>query len=112
MTITFTDRNQLLTHQLKQLCERRLEYALSRFQSMIKSIEFSVSDLNGPRGGIDKACRVRIRHRTGHVIVNHKHEDLAVCISKIAEKASRALSRKRSRSQKFNRTRHTDLIET
>ncbi|QDV51731.1 HPF/RaiA family ribosome-associated protein [Gimesia fumaroli] len=112
MTITFTDRNQLLTHQLKQLCQRRLDYALSRFQSMITSIEFSVSDLNGPRGGIDKACRVRIIHRNGHLIVNQKHEDLSVCISKIAEKAARTLSRYRSRSQKFNRTRHTDLIET
>ncbi|MCA9004815.1 MAG: HPF/RaiA family ribosome-associated protein [Planctomycetaceae bacterium] len=109
MTITFTDRNQLLTHQLKQLCERRLNYALSRFQLMIKSIEFCVSDLNGPRGGIDKACRVMIRHRSGQIIVNHKHEDLNVCISKVAEKATRAISRNRARSKKFKRSRHTDL---
>lgn len=112
MTITFTDRNQLLTRQLKQLCERRLNYALSRFQSMIKSIEFCVSDLNGPRGGIDKACRVRIRHRSGQIIVNHKHEDLAVCISRIAEKASRAVSRNRARLQHFKRARHSDLLES
>lgn len=111
MTITFTDRNQLLNQHLKQLCERRLNYSLSRFQSMIKSIEFCVSDLNGPRGGIDKKCRVRIRHRSGQVIVNHKHEDLSVCISRIAEKASRAFSRNRARSQNIKRARHTDLLE-
>ncbi|MCA9017279.1 MAG: HPF/RaiA family ribosome-associated protein [Planctomycetaceae bacterium] len=112
MTITFTDRNQLLTRQLKQLCERRLHYALSRFQSIIKSIEFCVSDLNGPRGGIDKLCRIRIIHRSGQIIVNQKHEDLSVCISKIAEKAARTFSRNRARTQKVNRARHSNLLES
>jgi len=109
MKIRIVDQSQLLGRQLKQLCERRLQYALSRFQSMINSIEFCVSDLNGPKGGIDKACRVRIIHRSGQVIVNQKHEDLYVCISKVAEKAARVISRNRARSKKFKRSRHTDL---
>ncbi|QGQ22164.1 HPF/RaiA family ribosome-associated protein [Gimesia benthica] len=105
MTISYTDRNGLLNFRLKQLCKRRLEYALSRFQNRIRSIDLYVSDLNGPRGGIDKACRVRIVHEKGSVIVNQKSEDLAVCISRVAEKAARAVSRSLGRSLKFRRER-------
>lgn len=103
--ILFTDRNGLLNFRLKQLCERRLQYALSRFQSGIRSIEFTARDLNGPRGGIDKACRVRIIHEKGSIIVNQKNQDLAVCISRIAEKAARTLERALTRSRKFRRER-------
>lgn len=104
-SISFTDRNGLLDFRLKRLCERRLEYALSRFQSRIRSIEFCVRDLNGPRGGIDKACRIRIIHERGSIIVNQKNEDLAICISRIAEKAARTLGRALARSLKFRRKR-------
>lgn len=104
-TILFTDRDGLLDFRMKELCKRRLQYALSRFQSRIRFLEFCVSDLNGPRGGIDKACRVRIVHEKGAMIVNQKNQDLAVCISRIADKAARTLSRSLARSLKFKRER-------
>jgi len=105
MTVKYTDRKGLLNSRLKRLCDRRMKYALSRFQPRIQSIELSVEDLNGPRGGIDKSCRLRIVHEQGLVIVNQKHADLAACISRIADKAARVLARTVSRSLRFKRER-------
>lgn len=34
--------------------------ALERFSSKIRAVHLSVHDVNGPRGGIDKRCMIRI----------------------------------------------------
>ena len=41
--------------------QRRFTFALDRFAHSIREVEVSLSDVNGPRGGIDKICRVRLR---------------------------------------------------
>ena len=38
--------------------ERRLAFSLSRFSAQIERVVVRFSDMNGPRGGSDKVCRV------------------------------------------------------
>lgn len=106
MHISITDRNKLLNNDLRELCERRLDFALSRFESSIKNIDLVIVDENGPRGGIDKACRICISlHRANDIIINEKASDVATCVSGIAERASRAVARAMERTQQFDRTK-------
>ena len=106
MTLSITDRSNLLTEELRQLAERRLLFALSRFDSRISQIDLVVSDENGPRGGIDKACRLTISlHRAADVIVRDKSADIASCISRVAARAGRAVSRTVDKTQSFDRVR-------
>jgi putative sigma-54 modulation protein len=49
-----------ITERLRGHIERRLCFALERFARRISRVRVSVGDLNGPRGGIDKRCRVAI----------------------------------------------------
>ncbi len=73
MTVSISDRSGLLNLELRQLAERRLLFALSRFDLRIKQVELVVSDENGPRGGIDKACRVSVSlHRASDVVVSDR----------------------------------------
>jgi len=35
--------------------------ALDRFTHAIREVDVRVTDINGPRGGVDKSCRVQLR---------------------------------------------------
>lgn len=41
----------------------RLAFALERFVTRIERVIVFLHDLNGPRGGVDKACRIIVRIR-------------------------------------------------
>src|SRR5690348_11454278 len=43
---------------LKDHVERRLRFALGRLAARIGRMTVLLSDVNGPRGGIDKRCRI------------------------------------------------------
>lgn len=49
--------------------DRRLHFALSRFSSRIARVSVFLEDVNGPRGGVDKACRIVVRLRRGADVV-------------------------------------------
>ena len=45
--------------------ERRARFALGRFADRVVRVKIQLADVNGPRGGVDKRCRVRLRCRLG-----------------------------------------------
>ena len=59
-----------LTAALLGHVERRFRFALSRFGQKIRLVAVQLGDLNGPRGGLDKQCRVTVTlSPSGKVIV-------------------------------------------
>lgn len=106
MTLSITDRSGLLTQDLRQLAERRLLFALSRFDDRIQHVDLVVNDENGPRGGVDKACRITVKlRRAADVIVRDKDSEMAKCISRAAERVGRTVSRAIEKTQSFDRVR-------
>ena len=53
---------------LRQHAERRLRFATDRFQNQIRNVILRLSDVNGPRGGVDKLCRLTATLRHGRTI--------------------------------------------
>lgn len=49
--------------------ERRLRFAVSRFGDRIQKILVFLLDRNGPRGGIDKVCRILVKTRDCGVVL-------------------------------------------
>lgn len=41
--------------------ERALHFALDRFAHIVREVEVSLTDINGPRGGCDKMCKIQVR---------------------------------------------------
>lgn len=106
MTISITDRDDVLTDDLRQLAERRLLFALSRFSDRIRKVDLIVGDENGPRGGIDKACRIHVQmFRANDVIVRDRDSDMAACLSRAAERVGRTVARVVDKKQSINRVR-------
>jgi ribosomal subunit interface protein len=69
MRIEIRGRDFELTDALRNFTEKRLEVGLDRFRDRIEMIEASLADLNGPRGGIDKQCRLRAHFAGGGDVI-------------------------------------------
>ena len=54
--ITFDRRRPVLADELREYAERRLAFALRRFQEQIRRVRLRLIDVNGPRQGADTRC--------------------------------------------------------
>ena len=104
MRLSVVDRNSLLSNELHELLERRLSFALSRFDSRIMRVTATFEDVNGPRGGTDKLCRITVKLvRSPDVVVSDQDSDLGKCIAHASDRAGRAVARSIDRSQQIRR---------
>jgi putative sigma-54 modulation protein len=83
-----------LNDELKDHIERRMRFALGRFAARIDRLTVHLSDVNGPRGGIDKRCRIAIALvPRGRVIVAGLGNDPFALVTDTAKRARRAVRR-------------------
>ncbi|MDP2828058.1 MAG: HPF/RaiA family ribosome-associated protein [Sulfuricellaceae bacterium] len=99
-----------LTDALREHAERRLAFALSRFHDRLEHMSMRLADDNGPRGGVDKRCQVRLRlHGAPEVVITEVSEDLYVAIDRAADRAGRTAAR---RIERGNNVAHDSLPVT
>jgi putative sigma-54 modulation protein len=58
MSVWVRSRGFELSHGLRAHAERRLRHVLGRFRMRLRSVILRLDDVNGPRGGNDKRCRI------------------------------------------------------
>ncbi len=98
MQISITGRRVELHPDTVTAMERRLHYALSRFDHAISGVTVRISDINGPRGGHDKECLIMVRLRQGgEVVVQGNGSDCASVLNQCADRVSRAVARELDR---------------
>jgi len=102
MRVEIRGRDLEVTDALRIFTERRLRVALDRFDDRIEEIEASVADLNGPRGGIDKECRLRaLLVRGGEVVARATDADsysaIVQAVHRLGGRVARALVLRRER---------------
>jgi len=61
--IRIRGRQFAVTDNLTQAATRRIRFALGRLAARIDNVDVCVSDENGPRGGEDKLCTIRVNLR-------------------------------------------------
>jgi len=82
------------TDGLESYAERRLRFALSRFSPRVGLVVARLEDANGPRGGVDKQCQVRIRLiPEGDVFVRGVDADWRAAIGRAVDRLGRAVAR-------------------
>jgi hypothetical protein len=109
MKISMIDRDGHLTDETRRFAERRVLFALSRFDSRIDEVFLVLADLNGPRGGVDKTCRITVRLQNhADVIVTSEAGDIKACLARAAGRAGRSIARLIERRQ-TNRRRRVSL---
>lgn len=78
----------------RESVRRHLHFSLSRFAPRIDRVSVTLRDVNGPRGGLDKACRVVV-HLPGlePVIIEAAGTDFLQAAAEAAERAGRSVAR-------------------
>ena len=84
-----------LPRSLARLARHRLEFALGRFGAHVRSLTDRMTDLNGPRGGVDKHCLVAIRLTSPPrlIVIQDTDVEAEVAIARVAERAARVVAR-------------------
>lgn len=93
-----------LTDSLREHVERRLGFTLSQFQDRIRGMVVRLSDVNGPKGGIDKRCYLGVRlNGLSEIVVEETEADFHVAVNRAADRAKRTLVRRLRRVRRtFN----------
>jgi hypothetical protein len=106
MEISIVDRSGEMTNETHEFAERRICFALSRFSSKIRRITLVLEDLNGPRGGVDKSCRITVElRRMSDVVLTARDNEVRPCVARAAERVGRAVARAMERDRQFDRRR-------
>lgn len=102
-----------LTPALKNYIEQRLKTALGWAGASMRTLRVSLSDINGPRGGRDKRCKIEVQITGGKdVLIEDTEADLYHAIDRAAERADRAVVRRIERLRGFSRVRVVDASLT
>jgi len=78
-----------------EAAQRRLRFALGRFDQRIAGVRVRFHDVNGPRGGVDQECQVSVRlgRPSDVVVVEERDADPHAALARAVDRASRAVGR-------------------
>lgn len=106
MHMTIQTNGFQMTTALRAYTEQRLATALGWARHHMRKMAVSLSDINGPRGGVDKRCRIQVQLGGGReVIIDDVDANLYTAIDRAVDRADRAVVRKVERTRSFVRTR-------
>ncbi len=110
MHITIQSHGFVLTGALRAYVEQRLRMALGWSAGRLRRLVVRLSDINGPRGGLDKRCKIEV-HLSGArtVVIQDTEADLYCAIDRAAERADRAVVRQVERQRSFAHIRPAAL---
>lgn len=94
MQIDLKGQGVRFSEALRAHAHRRIAFALSRFEPSLSRVRVHLEDLNGPKGGVDKRCRVVLQlTHGGQVLAEDASVDAYDAISGAVERAVRGLTR-------------------
>jgi putative sigma-54 modulation protein len=106
MSLYIRSKNLRLSEKTREHFRFRLMSILDRFGHRIQDVDASLSDLNGPKGGVDKQCRVVVRLRpNGKVTIQETESNIFTAFARALDRAKHAVGRtlERRHDAKSNR---------
>jgi putative sigma-54 modulation protein len=109
MKIEVRSSNLPISDALRAHVARRLDFAIRRFAARVEEVVVRLVDVNGPKGGPDKRCRIIARLTPERsVVVEATDADAYMAVTQAAirldERVSRAITRRRPRPLAVRRT--------
>lgn len=94
MRLEIRRRSVEVNERLREHIVERLRLALGRFARSVGEVRVYLRDVNGPRGGTDKVCRVVVEvPRFGRVVVTKADADVFAAVTHAASRAGFAVRR-------------------
>jgi ribosome-associated translation inhibitor RaiA len=95
MKIDIRAKNIDLTPSLRRYVQRRIGFALSAREMQIQNVSIMLNDVNGPKGGNDKRCRILLRLvGLKDIVIEDVQAELRVAIDRAASRASHTVARR------------------
>ena len=111
MRIDIQARDFSLTDALRSHAEQRLRFALTCCDDRIQQVTIRLSDINGPRGGADKRCQLRVvLADLPDVMIEDTEVDLYIAIDRATDRAGRTVRRRLERQR--DKVRSSALHDT
>lgn len=89
----------------------RISSAFSRAEDNIESTSLTVSDINGPKGGIDKECTIIIKAAgIKSIVISEQQSKIYAAIDRCISRASQSLMKQLQRRKKIVKTKITKQI--
>lgn len=94
-----------LDQAVRERFSRRLYFVLGRFLSVVRRVDVNVSDENGPKGGLDKRCRIQVvLHGSEAVTVEGEGESIQKVFESTCQRAGRTVARTLQRKRHKGRS--------
>lgn len=96
--------------RMRELSVDRIRFVLRRLATLVPRAKVQFSDVNGPRGGVDKRCQIELStEAVGTVVIASLARDWRTALDRSLGRAARVLTRSLQRSQKPVRGRTAKL---
>jgi hypothetical protein len=113
MNLELRTRHLVVHPRIRELCQRHLLFALGRFEEHVRRVQLWIEDVNGPRGGRDLRCVLRLVLRHGGALaVECTDERLELAIAEVFDRGRSALVRTIQRRRWAPMRRHLRLAPT
>lgn len=91
---------------MRDLSVERVRFALRRLTTFVPHAKVQFSDINGPRGGIDKRCQVELKtDNVGTVVIASLARDWRTALDRSLSRATLVLTRRLQHTHKPTRGR-------
>ncbi len=98
MSILTFSKDFSLTDALQTYIRERIHFQFASRLDQIQRITVRLGDVNGPRGGVDKYCKVSVSlPGVKDIVIKDIQSDLYVAIYRAMDRASRTVNRRLSR---------------
>ena len=99
--------------QMRDVSLQRVRFTLRRLSALVARAKVQFSDINGPRGGVDKRCQIELStEAVGTVVIASLAQDWRSALEQCLRRATRVLTRGVQRKNKPLRGRTTRHVIT
>ena len=110
MEIRLNDKRALVAANAVDRTNSKVNSAFAKFGYKVQRVDLYVDDVNGPKGGIDKECRVVVKlKKMEDVFVTAKDESLSKAISQAIKRAARTVARQIQKRSIRDGDRHSNF---
>jgi putative sigma-54 modulation protein len=97
MFVHIQSRHFSLSEALSRYVKNKVQIMLSRYEAKISRVDVSLFDINGPKGGEDKCCKIVVKiNSASSVVLQETAEDLYDAINTCTRRGRRAVKRQLS----------------
>lgn len=90
--------------EFRDMVDRKLRFTFARFEHVVRRIFVTITDQNGPKGGEDKICRIRLATAFGPALVIEELDSSAErAVGAAVERAARSVARELARARNERR---------